>query len=268
MAGLSFVLALCMPVMERAQGAPTERPSDEMVVYCLIDERRVRLVEAAILLGSARTGSTPERLHLAGGAVIDVRSWPVVSPDSFGRACEALRSAEYPPPGSRPQAGAAPSITPVLISGTTGVLLTFMLMEWRLARDRRRATADRLRAGGVRFRRAVGVIVNQRLTAVTVHPDAVACLAHRDDLSSDVAKVLLDEPGSSIGPRVLKMLADATMIDALTTARAQSSAQRQATMRALTDWALSVEVAVEQLARAVEKAFPTRLRTNGGVADR
>ncbi|MEU8239472.1 hypothetical protein AB0C07_14620 [Actinoplanes missouriensis] len=264
-AGLSILLALTLPAAEQGRKNPAERLPDQSIIYCLTAERRGRLVEAAMLLGLSRPGSTPDRLLLRSGTV-DVLNWPSSAPDSFRQTCDALRAADSSAAAAPASGLGARSIAPVLISGAAVAILTFILVEWRLVRDRRRATAERLRANGVQFRRSVRTYVSQQLSTVTSRPDAVACLTHHDDLRSEVAKALLDEPRSSTAARALAMLMDTTMLTALTTAKTRSSPEWTTTMRALTDWALHVEVAVERLARAVEK-WPRRdLSTGSGTA--
>jgi hypothetical protein len=154
-------------------------------------------------------------------------------------------------PAAQPRTTGSFPLTSLLLSGTAGAALTFGLVEWRNARERRRARADRLRVVAAGFRRAVRVYVDQQRAAVTAHPDPVGCLEQRDELQSEVAKLLLDLRRRGPATTVVTKLADPSMIDALT-ATSRTPAQRSAELGSLSAWALDVEVAVERLARTVE----------------
>jgi hypothetical protein len=263
-------LAVAMPLarLDR-EAAVIGRLPDEMIVYCLAEGRQTRLVQAGTLLGTNRSGSTPQNLVLADGVQISVLTWPGTAPEGFDRTCRALWAADLTATTRIQPSGAGPRpIATGLLSGTAGAVLAFGLMEWRNVRDRRRAMGDRLRAAGAQFRRSVRVYVDQNRAAVTAHPDAVVCLGHRDDLRSEVTKVLFDLPDCASASRILTLLDDTAMIDFLTVARSPSCGDRSTAMGALTEWALRVEVGVEGLARMVERLPRRGVRVDGEVVRR
>jgi hypothetical protein len=92
----------------------------------------------------------------------------------------------------------------------------------------------------------------------------VPCLEQRDDLRSATAKLLIDLPRCGRATDVLTMLADPA-VDALT-ARPSTPGQRSAALGSLSQWALDVEVAVERLARVVERRSGWAVRKSRGVA--
>jgi len=122
---------------------------DPSLVYCLAPHHGTELVDAAVALNLAIHGNTPDELRLtANGPSITPSGWLKDRPADFARACNALIKADAPVATAPSNTGASKltSLVAVLLPVITGALLTFLVSEWRAARDRAKTRSGTLRA--------------------------------------------------------------------------------------------------------------------------
>ena len=152
LAPLAVFFSLGSTHLSTAIQAKSATPQDVSVVFCLAANHRVALVDAAVALGVAVHGKVPDELKLASTDAIDLtpEDWLKKDPADFVRTCDALIEANasavsIPGQSEGVASRLAPMVT-VLLPVTVGALLTFLVSEWRAARDRAKTRAEALRA--------------------------------------------------------------------------------------------------------------------------
>ncbi len=168
---LVFVAALGWGLQQTGDGAVM----DADLVYCLAPAHQDGLVDAAVSLGLAGAGSTPDRLHM-GGRDVTLAAWRAADGAGFQRACDAYATASRPAsaPGSATPAAGLRDVVNVLLPVIAGAVLTMAADDFKQISDRRWALADELRADWAAFQAAVLSYVRRRrdlLGAVPVDDD-------------------------------------------------------------------------------------------------
>lgn len=124
-------VAVCCAALLLLPAAASADPADDArVVYCLAPAHRADLINAARSLGIA-VPTDPARLP----------AWHTSAPDDFGRACQALYTANSQPAASTNVLG---TLLPFL-TGLFGALLTFLAAFWWNIVNRGTALGDELR---------------------------------------------------------------------------------------------------------------------------
>ncbi|GAB3139382.1 hypothetical protein GCM10027290_08480 [Micromonospora sonneratiae] len=194
--------------------AHADGPADDAaVVFCLSRAERPRLVDAAVALGLATPGSTPERLT-AHGEERDVEGWRRDRRADFDRACRALVAARQHETGTAGEksSGFLTLLLPALISGAVGWFFSAQLAT----AGTRRVQADALRAAIRAFVNASeGFVRQQQETRAGLPPDDEEVHTRRAELAAGLDQVASakrwwrlperlseDLYGDTLGPRM------------------------------------------------------------------
>ncbi|MEY9887512.1 hypothetical protein ABIA31_001141 [Catenulispora sp. MAP5-51] len=166
---------------------------DSSLVYCLASAHRTELVDAAVALAIATHGTLPDELRLTvDGPSLTPEAWFKARPADFIRACDALIKADAPiaAPSSSSGASKFASLFTVLLPVTVGALLTFLVSEWRAARERAKARSEALRSAMSDLRRT-GVEYSRSLTQTSVGsmPSIADFERSRLDLESELTRL-------------------------------------------------------------------------------
>lgn len=185
-----LLVGLTVPTGCALAGNSGER--DARLVYCLDTAHRAELADAAVVLGLAQRGTTPERLAVAGKDV-SLEAWRAARRDDFDRACDALNTAARPQTQPVPPeaAGGGESLAYVLLPVAVGALLSWLAAEWRAKTVTARMEADNLRAavrGYVRAHAAyAGDWVAQR--SATHRPDDRHVRERHDEVDAQLRRI-------------------------------------------------------------------------------
>lgn len=194
-----------------------QRFTDSDRVYCLSEEHRPELVDAAVVLGLAQKTDTTDRLEV-GGQEISLEDWWSAHGEDFRRGCLALN----PPQQRLNPLEQMLSSESGLASGLAGVLgalvgsgIYYFSERTRDRAQRREDEARRLSSLSTAFKATVKNFVRQRSAAI--RPDRLPVdqiLVHRNELVSELELVRARYPGWDGPDPPLAMLSE-TLSDRL-----------------------------------------------------
>jgi hypothetical protein len=188
--GFIPVAAVVLFALFPAPALADSADDDAVRVFCLSPAERPRLVDAAVALGLAQPGSTPDRLT-AGGQERTVEDWRASNRPDFDRGCRALIAARQHENGARSESGSGllTSLLPALLTGAVGWFFSAQLAT----AGARRVQADGLRAATRAFVSASeGAIRQLEQVRAGLPPDDDEVHARRSELAA-----ALDRVGSS-----------------------------------------------------------------------
>ncbi|MDF5758189.1 hypothetical protein [Spongiactinospora sp. TRM90649] len=202
--GPMIVVVVTLALAAPAHAADPEE-IDKRLVYCLGQERRAGLAEAAVTLGLATPGAPREQVRLAGRA-LTLEQWRSARPGDFDRACRALMAAD-PDLRTTGEPGPFDLLLTVLLPVVVGAALAMATTEWRAA-----ATAGA---------QAGGELNDAALTFAAAHreflaawrggrSDTGALEAAGDALAAQIRGVALARPSWREPARLLAALAAVT----------------------------------------------------------
>jgi hypothetical protein len=143
------------------QASGNTAAQDADIVDCLAPGHLDGLVSAAVSLGLAGAGSTPDMMRV-GARELSVTEWRAADVADFQRACDAYAATSMPAQASAPQDGGVQTVLTILLPVIAGGLLTMAADDFKQASDRRWAQADKMRADWAEFGTAVRDYVRAR----------------------------------------------------------------------------------------------------------
>ncbi len=183
-----LLLAALVLVDWRFQASEGSGVQDAMLVYCLQPDHQGNLVNAAVSLGLASSGSTTGDMLVAGRR-LTLAEWRTTDDDAFQRACDALATASLPTQPGNETTG-TPEILAILLPVIAGSLLTMAADDFKQASDRRWAQVDELRADWKTFEQAALKYAELRREArPTGVPPSTQLDESRRNLASSLRKI-------------------------------------------------------------------------------
>jgi hypothetical protein len=170
------------------------RFTDSDLVYCLSDQHRSELVDAAVALSLAQRTDTDDRLRVD-NQEITPEQWRSTDREAFERGCLALN-----PPEQRlnpfEQIVSAESGLAGVLGVLVGGAIYYFSDQTRYRAQRRGDEARRLNDLGTAFRAAVENYVQERSAAIPPeHFDVDQIRAHRNELISELQLLRIRRPG-------------------------------------------------------------------------
>jgi len=151
---LRLACVLGLVVVPAACSATTDPAADGRLVFCLSPDQATNLVNAAVAIGVAGHGATPQQL-LVDGQSLAVSQWRAGHGADFDRTCQALASAPREPTTN----SAADSTSTGLLGDLQSVLLllagafvSLLSGSLKYGIDRRRLQATQLHSAAESFR--------------------------------------------------------------------------------------------------------------------
>ncbi|MFI6370674.1 hypothetical protein [Streptomyces sp. NPDC050546] len=149
-----------LPATAGQAAADTGR-SDVRLVYCLADEHRGELGDAAVRLGVVRRAPGPaggtDAVRVPGreGGVMSLDAWAGKRTDDFERVCDAVMAAAGDPPGASADKGGGGlgGFTDGALLLVTGAVLTVLGQKTERISAERRTHGRQLTAAVLEFRR-------------------------------------------------------------------------------------------------------------------
>jgi len=164
--------------------------NDARLVYCMEPSHRDDLIDAAITLGVAQSGSLSGEVRV-GSRQMTTANWRKARRAGFDRACDAITAASIPATqDSSSQDSALKSLLDILLPVAAGALLTLAIDDLHTASDRGWAKADELRSSWRSFARSVTDYIQNRLKASQYGvPASRAVDERRNDLAANLRDI-------------------------------------------------------------------------------
>ena len=181
---------------------------DARLVYCLSDEARPLLVDAAVNLGlGASVRGDPEKIAV-GNEHLVLDHWRKRDAAAFDRACGALFAADGAGGGGGQGSSSGPwtGLLLALIPTALGAGLTWLVTVWRDAVGIRRQQAEALRSAALRFVQTAEVYLRQRHEMPGDPPDPAVLYERRAELDAQLGQLSAARSRWSAPARLRDML--------------------------------------------------------------
>ncbi|MGI8334408.1 tetratricopeptide repeat protein [Actinomadura scrupuli] len=241
-------------------GCSSAQPSadrDAAAVYCLSQQHRTELTDAAATLGLARNGAAGRLI--VGGRELTVEEWRRTRPADFDRACTALttsKSISAGKNGSSPLQITAVVVIPLVL----GAIIALFSAELFRRREQHRIEAERLLNATDAFRREAESYLRAYVGSPSGRPDSHELERLREDLKAELSRIIQDHPRWRIPALLHNALTRGTYGDELTSGWGQPPQDRRARAEVLTEGLATLVGGLLAVAYALRRPWSRRVR--------